>query len=187
MQASLPTPARQFEKNDLYVLRGEADTAALRLRYHDPEVYKRQCPQESGSAQLFNAAEQARVETIGCRLLAGVANNLRDYQEANCRDRGHHLVNERNDSQIPDAVGLILREQLTGQPSPASSQPLVRLWQSWVEERIGSKFSSLKNSIHDQEKFGQNLRHILEDLDLPASIDSETHNDSNQNNNQATE
>ena len=144
MQALLPTPARQFEKKDLYILRGEADTAALRLRYHDPDVYDRQRPQESGSAQLFNAAEQARVEAIGCRLLAGVADNLRDYQEASCHDRGHHLVNERDESQIPDAVGLILREKLTGQPAPASSQPLVRLWQSWVEERIGGKVSNLK-------------------------------------------
>ena len=179
IQAMLPTPARQVEKQDLHILRGEADTAALRLRYHNPDVYRRQRPQDHGSSQLFDAAEQARVEAIGCRLLAGVATNLQEFQEATCRERGHHLVNERNDTQIPDAVGLILRERLTDQKAPASSQPLVRLWRPWVEERIGSRLTTLKNSIHDQEKFGENLRQILEDLDLPASLNGEQNEDDN--------
>ena len=179
IQAMLPTPARQVEKQDLHILRGEADTAALRLRYHNPDVYRRQRPQDHGSSQLFDAAEQARVEAIGCRLLAGVASNLQEFQEATCRERGHHLVNERNDTQIPDAVGLILRERLTGQKAPASSQPLVRLWGPWVEERIGSRLTTLKNSIHDQVKFGENLRQILEDLDLPASLNGEPNEDDN--------
>lgn len=179
IQAMLPTPARQVEKQDLHILRGEADTAALRLRYHNPDVYRRQRPQDHGSSQLFDAAEQARVEAIGCRLLAGVATNLQEFQEATCRERGHHLVNERNDTQIPDAVGLILRERLTGQKAPASSQPLVRLWRPWVEERIGSRLTTLKNSIHDQVKFGENLRQILEDLDLPASLNGDPNEDDN--------
>ena len=179
IQAMLPTPARQVEKQDLHILRGEADTAALRLRYHNPDVYRRQRPQDHGSSQLFDAAEQARVEAIGCRLLAGVASNLQEFQEATCRERGHHLVNERNDTQIPDAVGLILRERLTGQKAPASSQPLVRLWRPWVEERIGSRLTTLKNSIHDQVKYGENLRQILEDLDLPASLNGEPNEDDN--------
>ena len=179
IQAMLPTPARQVEKQDLHILRGEADTAALRLRYHNPDVYRRQRPQDHGSSQLFDAAEQARVEAIGCRLLAGVASNLQEFQEATCRERGHHLVNERNDTQIPDAVGLILRERLTGQKAPASSQPLVRLWRPWVEERIGSRLTTLKNSIHDQVKYGENLRQILEDLDLPASLNGDPNEDDN--------
>ena len=179
IQAMLPTPARQVEKQDLHILRGEADTAALRLRYHNPDVYRRLRPQDHGSSQLFDAAEQARVEAIGCRLLAGVATNLQEFQEATCRERGHHLVNERNDTQIPDAVGLILRERLTGQKAPASSQPLVRLWRPWVEERIGSRLTTLKNSIHDQVKFGENLRQILEDLDLPASLNGDPNEDDN--------
>ena len=98
MQARLPTPMRQFETQDLRVLRGEADTAALRLRYHDETIYRRQRPSGPGSAELFDAAEQSRVEAIGSRLLAGVATNLSDYQEARARDKGFHLVSERDES-----------------------------------------------------------------------------------------
>ena len=180
MQARLPMPSRQFETQDLRVLRGEADTAALRLRYHDETVYRRQRPSGPRSSQLFDAAEQSRVEAIGSRLLAGVATNLSDYQEARARDRGFHLVSERDESQIPDAVGLILREKLTGQTSPASSQPLVNLWRDWIEEKAGAKMNDLKSDLHDQELFGKNFREILEDLDLPANFDGEPENDPSQ-------
>ena len=180
MQARLPTPMRQFETQDLRVLRGEADTAALRLRYHDETIYRRQRPSGPGSAELFDAAEQSRVEAIGSRLLAGVATNLSDYQEARARDKGFHLVSERDESQIPDAVGLILREKLTGQPSTASSQPLVNLWRDWVEEKAGDKMNNLKSDLHDQELFGENFREILEELDLPTDFDGDPESDPSQ-------
>ena len=180
MQARLPMPMRQFETQDLSVLRGEADTAALRLRYHDETIYRRQRPSGPGSAQLFDAAEQSRVEAIGTRLLAGVATNLSDYQEARARDKGFHLVSERDESQIPDAVGLILREKLTGQPSPASSQPLVNLWRDWVEEKAGARMNGLKSDLHNQELFGENFREILKDLDLPAEFDGDPESDPSQ-------
>ncbi len=180
VQARLPMPMPQSETQDLRVLRGEADTAALRLRYHDETVYRRQRPSEPISSQLFDAAEQSRVEAIGSRLLAGVASNLSDYQEARARDKGLHLVSERDESQIPDAVGLILREKLTGRPPPASSQPLVNLWRDWVEEKAGTKMNDLKSDLHDQELFGENFREILEDLDLPADFDSDPESDPSQ-------
>ena len=43
-QARLPTPVRVFGKDDLSVLRGEADAVALRLRYNDVKTYHRQRP-----------------------------------------------------------------------------------------------------------------------------------------------
>ncbi len=180
MRAQLPTPMRQFETQDLRVLRGEADTAALRLRYHDETIYRRQRPSVRGSAQLFDAAEQSRVEAIGSRLLEGVATNLSDYQEARAREKGFHIVSERDESQIPDAVGLILREKLTGRPSPASSQPLVNLWRDWVEEKAGAKMDNLKSDLHDQELFGENFREILEELDLPTDFDGDPESDPSQ-------
>ena len=187
MQARLPTPTRQFDTNDLHVLRGEADSAALRLRYHDTALYGRQRPAGGGGADLFDAAEQARVEALGCRQLAGVAKNLNDFQESRCRDKGFHLVDERDEGHIADAVGLILREKLTDQAPPPSAMPLLNEWRDWVEEKIGGRVNKLKTCLHDQEAFGENLREILEDLDLPIETDGESdgeNNDDEQNDQQ---
>ena len=172
-QARLPTPARTFGEGDLHVLRGEADAAALRLRYNNANTYKRQLPMGGNSAELFDLAEQARVEALGSRVLAGVASNLTEYHEARCKAKGYHLVTEREESQIADAVGMLLREKLTGTPSPDAAQPLMDTWRSWLEEKAGKKLNDLKNCLHDQEEFGETIRNILEDLDLPAEAEGD--------------
>ena len=172
-QARLPTPARQFAKGDLYALRGEADAAALRLRYNDRKTFNRQRPMGGNSADLFDIAEQARVEALGSRVLTGVAQNLGNYHEVRSREKGYHLVTDREEHQIADAVGMLLREKLTGSPAPASAQPLMEAWRSWLEEKTGRKINELKSCIHDQEQFGETIRNILEDLDLPAESEGE--------------
>ena len=172
-QARLPTPARQFAKGDLYALRGEADAAALRLRYNDRKTFNRQRPMGGNSADLFDIAEQARVEALGSRVLTGVAQNLGNYHEVHSREKGYHLVTDREEHQIADAVGMLLREKLTGSPVPASAQPLMEAWRSWLEEKAGRKINELKSCIHDQEQFGETIRNILEDLDLPAESEGE--------------
>ncbi len=172
-QARLPTPARAFGEGDLHVLRGEADAAALRLRYNNAKTYNRQRPIGGNSAELFDFAEQARVEALGSRVLAGVAKNLDGYHEARCKDKGYHLVTERVESQIADAVGMLLREKLTGTPSPESAQPLMDTWRSWLEDKAGQKINDLQNCLENQEEFGETIRHILEDLDLPAESEGD--------------
>jgi len=181
-QARLPTPVKTFGENELNVLRGEADAMALRLRYNDVKTFHRQRPSGGSSAELFDLAEQARVEALGSRVLAGVSINLDQYHASRCKDKGYHLVTEREESHIADAVGLLLRERLTGKPSPDSAQPLMDTWRSWLEEKAGERINELESRVNNQEKFGETIRDILEDLELPLESegDGEQGNDENQ-------
>jgi cobaltochelatase CobT len=172
-QARLPTPVRSFGNNELNVLRGEADAVALRLRYNDVKTFHRQRPSGGNSAELFDLAEQARVEALGSKVLAGVETNLNEYHESRCKDKGYHLVTEREESQMADAIGLLLRETLTGKPSPDSAQPLLKSWRTWLEEKAGEKINALTIHLNDQEEFGETIRNILEDLELPSEGEGE--------------
>ena len=107
------------------------------------------------------------------RVMAGVETNLDEYHESRCKDKGYHLVTEREESQSADAVGLLLRERLTGKPSPDSAQPLMNTWRSWLEDKAGKRINELKSHLHDQEEFGETIRDILEDLELPSESEGE--------------
>ena len=43
-QAQLPFPARDLNALDVEMVRGSADSLALRLRYHDPQAHRRAQP-----------------------------------------------------------------------------------------------------------------------------------------------
>src|SRR4051794_10143482 len=72
----LPEPPRKLNAQDAAIIRGHADSFALRLACHDPAVHRRLMPGGQQARAVFDAVEQARVEAIGARRMQGVARNL---------------------------------------------------------------------------------------------------------------
>jgi len=57
-------------------LRAHADRLALRVKHHDPQVYREHRPEDPQAAAACDALEQARLDALGARWLRGVARNL---------------------------------------------------------------------------------------------------------------
>src|ERR1700751_4491337 len=75
-RVKLPNPARDLPPDEAAQLRGAADSLALRVRYHDAAVHSKRVPGGPLARAIFEAVEQARVEAIGARRMAGVASNI---------------------------------------------------------------------------------------------------------------
>src|ERR1043166_5075066 len=75
-KARLPEPPRKLTREEAAIVRGHADSIALRLACHDPGVHRRLMPGGQQARAVFEAVEQARVEAIGSRRMMGVASNL---------------------------------------------------------------------------------------------------------------
>ena len=75
-RARLPEPPRKPNPREAAILRGLADSMALRLACHNETVHRRHAPLNPAARALFDAVEQARVEAIGSRRMEGVASNL---------------------------------------------------------------------------------------------------------------
>ena len=56
--------------------RGLGDSMALRKACHDAEIHAMMSPQGDDARAVFDAVEQARVESIGANRMAGMAENL---------------------------------------------------------------------------------------------------------------
>jgi cobaltochelatase CobT len=164
--AHLPLPSRELSYEEVSNLRGEADSIALRLRHHDPKAHSRHMPRGQIARSVYEAVEQARVEAIGARRMAGVAANLTAALEERSRSRGYNRIKERDDAPIAEVVGMMVREQLTGIAPPASARDMVDLWRSVLEARAGEELSELTRHIDDQDAFAEITRRLISDLDL---------------------
>src|SRR3954467_11976234 len=71
-----PMPGRSIGAREAAEARGFADSAALRLRPHNARLHQRHAPGDETARAVFDAAEQARVEALGARGMAGVRANL---------------------------------------------------------------------------------------------------------------
>src|SRR6185437_16063086 len=74
--ARQPEPPRKPNPREAAIVRGLADSFALRLACHNDALHRRLAPQSPPARALFDAVEQARVEAIGSRRMEGVASNL---------------------------------------------------------------------------------------------------------------
>src|SRR3954470_18394968 len=165
-KARLPEPPRKLTAHDAAIVRGHADSIALKLACHDPATHRRQMPSGQQGRAVFEAVEQARVEAIGARRMAGVASNL----SAMLDDRFHRGkfddITDRADAPIEDALALLVRERLTGQPPPAAARKLVDLWRPWIEDRAGRNLDRLEKVIENQRRFGDAIHDLLDSLDM---------------------
>ena len=174
LKARLSLPSRNLPPSEVAVIRGQGDAYALRCAYHQDAVHARYRPQSADAAAVFEAAEQARVESIGALAMKGVAENLAAGLEARCASRGLAKVRDREEAPLADVVGLLVREQLTGAAPPSCAQAAVDMWRPFIEERAGKDLRRLQAAYRDQTAFAKLTRTILKDLQMGDDLGEES-------------
>jgi cobaltochelatase CobT len=179
-RVKLPNPARDLPAEEAAQLRGAADALALRLRYHDDAVHSKRAPGNALARSVFEALEQARVEALGARGMAGVAANLPAMLVEQSRGQGFGGIAERTESTMAEAVRLLARESLTHEPPPPSARHVVDLWRPWLEGKIARDIDELSRAILDQDTYARATRRLIQDLDLELGEVDESSSDDNQ-------
>jgi len=75
-QVMLPSLPPKPKPEQIAKARGEADGLALRIALHDKFTHAKNQPSTGPARAIFEAMEQARVEALGGKHLAGVGDNL---------------------------------------------------------------------------------------------------------------
>src|SRR5215213_329298 len=134
-KARLPEPPRKLSSQDVAILRGHADSMALRLACHDSTLHRRLAPEGQAARAVYDAVEQARVESIGSRRMMGISSNISAMLEDRYHRGGkYEEITDRADAPLEDAVALMVRERLTGAKPPASAAKIVDLWRDFIED-----------------------------------------------------
>jgi cobaltochelatase CobT len=165
-KARLPEPARKLTKAEAAIVRGNADSIALKIACHDPALHRRLQPAGQQGRAVFEAVEQARVEAIGSRRMDGVALNLTAMLEEKYHRGKFEDVTDRADAPIEDALALMVRERLTGQAPPPAAKKLVDLWRPMIEDRAGKNLDKLEDLLEDQRHFGDAVHDLLDSLEM---------------------
>src|SRR4051812_49244360 len=162
----VPMPGRNLPEREVAEARGFADAAALRLRHHNAALHARGSPADDIARAVFNAVEQARIEALGARAMAGVRANLGRATEM--RMRTDPITRARSRAEVPldTALGLLVRERLTGEAPPDAARAGLDFVAEWIEEKAGADLDALGLVLDDQAAFAQLATKLLQDLEL---------------------
>lgn len=162
----LPVPSRELNTVEVAGVRGAGDAVALWHRFHDARTHAQHSPKGPTARAIFEAAEQARVESIGSNRMIGVSRNLDQMLEDRCRNRGYANITDPGEALLSEVVGLLVREKLTGKAPPADTKNMVDFARPWIEEKAGEDLTALCDNINDQAAFARLTRQLITDLDL---------------------
>ncbi|MDE2580385.1 MAG: cobaltochelatase subunit CobT [Rhodospirillales bacterium] len=173
-RARLPLPTRALPPTEMAKLRGASDAIALRLRHHDDAVHNARMPNRREARDVYDALEQARVETVGARHMAGVAANLRAKLSEECETEGYDRMTRKDQLPVTAALSLLARERMSGQAAPEAARRVLDLWRTSLDPAAEAALTELGRTQEDQRAFTRAARKLLAAMELAeAEADAE--------------
>ena len=172
-EVRLPMPARDLPASDVAQVRGQADSVALRLKYHNESIHRGQRPQSESAREVFDAVEQARCEALGMRRMTGVAANLDATLVEQCHSKGLTRAASQEDVPLSEVLRVLAREAITGMPPPPATRKLIDLWRPNLDANVLRDLADMSSTAEDQESYAKVVKQMLKHLDLDATSDDD--------------
>ena len=168
-------------RNDIIFARGEADSKALYIRYHDESIDQKYAPKGNIALNLFNEMEKARCEAIGGSIYPGAAKNIENKIE---KESKKFFEKSEPNQKFPlqDSLRLLIKKKTLHYKLSKNSQKGLDMWEDFILNESKSNFSKILSSIDNQEEFAKLSRNIIKDLGYGDQLGEEPEYDDNADN-----
>ena len=162
---SLPNVEKFTKKSDFYNLRAVADLEALKLKFTDKTIYKKNEPKGNLSKRIYQIAENIRVEKIGSDKFKGIKKNLSYYFEERTKDNDH------KNSSTEEKFEYYLRLNIFNNKIKNNIDKNFINFKKNLDKKFKKNLEDLNKNILHQEKFNALVNKIISNLDLEDNTD----------------
>ena len=167
--------------NDIIYARGEADSQAMYIRYHDELIDQKYAPKGDMALNLFNEMEKARCEAIGGSIYPGAAKNIENKIEKESK-RFFEKSEPNQKFPLQDSLRLLIKKNTLHYELSKNSQKGLNMWEDFILNESKSNFPKILSSIDNQEEFAKLSRNIIKDLGYGDQLGEEPEYDDNADN-----
>lgn len=163
--ARLPSPQGKLDQDQIARLRGTADSLSLRMRLHNAGLHSRRMPTDATAREVYNALEQARIESAGAERYHGTARNIAGALEVRLKGEGYTGILDPNSVPLGEAVRLAALAKFQEVPLGETADHLVKLTNTRLAEAL-PVLDDMRSGIKDQKTFANLARRLIEALGL---------------------
>jgi len=160
-------------KNDFIKLRAEADSAALKKKFSNKEIFDKNLPNNRSYKSLYNIAEKIRYELLGSKMLKGIKKNLTEdyYQKISLKRKDQ--VKTKEDVSAPEAFELyMLKKFFKIRLNPLTTK-MLNLWEKDFSSSIDEHINFLSENLENQNSYSLKFTQILQGMDIFNSENDE--------------
>ena len=165
---------------DFIRLRAETDSSALKKKFCNETIYKKNLPSNTSSRSLYNIAEKIRYESLGGKMLKGIEKNFQEnYHQVINRKRKDQLKT-KEDVSVSEAFELYMLKNFHKIKLNPLTTKMLNFWEKDFEEAIEKHKEFLLKNLEDQNIYSSKFSEILEEMDIFQSEDEDERKEENQ-------
>jgi len=165
---------------DFIRLRAETDSSALKKKFCNETIYKKNLPSNTSSRSLYNIAEKIRYEFLGGKMLKGIEKNFQEnYHQIINRKRKDQLKT-KEDVSVSEAFELYMLKNFHKIKLNPLTTKMLNFWEKDFEEAIEKHKEFLLKNLEDQNIYSSKFSEILEEMDIFQSEDEDERKEENQ-------
>ena len=171
-------------KSDFIKARAEFDSSALKIRFSDEAIYKKNLPSNSICKQLYSIAEKIRYESLGGIMLKGIEKNFKENYNQLINFKRKDQLKNKDDVPIVEAFELYMLKKFHNIKLNSLSEKMLSFWEKDFDNTINKHINFLKENLEFQDNYSSKFSEILQEMDVFQNEDNEETKEENQESDQ---
>ena len=167
-------------KTDFIKARAEADSSALKKKFSNNEIYKKNIPNNLNCKSLYAIAEKTRYEILGSSMLKGIKKNLLDNYSQIINLKRKDQLKTKDDVPVVEAFELYMLKNFYNLELNSLSSKMLNFWEKDFDQSISKHIKFLKNNLDNQNEYGSKFSKLLQDMDIFQNEENEETKEENQ-------
>ena len=169
-------------KSDFLKARADSDSSALKRKFSNTQIFKKNLPSNSSCKSLYSIAEKIRYELLGCQMLKGIEKNLKNNYNHLIRHKRKDQLKSKDDVPVVEAFELYMLKKFHNIELNSLTNDMLNFWEKDFDNAIKKHISFLKENLESQDEYSIRFSDILQKMDIFQTDEKDETQDQNQEN-----
>ena len=153
-------------KQDYIKLRAETDSEALKRKFSNKEIYKKNLPKNSSCRSLYDITEKIRYELLGTKMLKGISKNLKENYNHKIVIKRKDQLKTKEDVSISEAFELYMLKNFFDIKLIPLSEKILSFWENDFKTSLDKHLNYLNKNLENQEIYNSKFSQLLQEMEI---------------------
>ena len=153
-------------KQDYIKLRAETDSEALKRKFSNKEIYKKNLPKNPSCRSLYDISEKIRYELLGTKMLKGISKNLKENYNHKIVIKRKDQLKTREDVSISEAFELYMLKNFFDIKLIPLSEKILSFWENDFKTSLDKHLNYLNKNLENQEIYNSKFSQLLQEMEI---------------------
>ena len=171
-------------RHDFVRLRAETDSEALKKKFSNKEIYKKNTPNKKSCKILYDISEKIRYEVLGGKMLKGISKNFKENYGQKIKLKRKDQLKSKEDVTVSEAFELYMLKNFLGIELNDLTNKMLSFWKKDFNVSFDKHLNFLRKNFENQDAYNAKFSEILSEMNIFDSNDDDEKNEDSEKNNE---